>query len=109
MATELGLSRRERQILDILHTRGQATVAEVHRALPDAPGYSAFGNFLDDYSGARGTARKDFGATLFHPDQFHQTYFFQDTWLPLPSLSLTLGLRYENFGQVANALQQCPA
>src|SRR5262249_45775526 len=33
-----------------------------------------------------------------------QTYFFQDMWLPAPSLSLTLGLRYENFGQLANAL-----
>ena len=41
MAIELELSRRERQILDILHTRGEATVAEVHRSLPDAPGYSA--------------------------------------------------------------------
>ena len=26
-------------------------------------------------------------------------------WLPAPSLSLTLGLRYENFGQLANALR----
>ncbi len=71
----------------------------------DAPGYSAFANFLDDFSGANGSAQKDFGATVFHPDQFHQTYFFQDTWLAAPSLSLTLGLRYENFGQPANALR----
>jgi BlaI family penicillinase repressor len=35
------LSRRERQIMEILHARGQATAAEVHGALPDAPGYSA--------------------------------------------------------------------
>jgi outer membrane receptor protein involved in Fe transport len=71
----------------------------------DAAGYSAFANFLDDFSGPSGVAQKDFGATVFHPDQFHQTYFFQDTWLPAPSLSLTLGLRYENFGQPANALR----
>ena len=71
----------------------------------DAAGYSAFANFLDDFSGPSGVAQKDFGATIFYPDQFHQTYFFQDTWLPAPSLSLTLGLRYENFGQVANALR----
>jgi hypothetical protein len=68
-------------------------------------GYSAFANFLDDFSGPAGSAQKDFGATLFHPDQFHQTYFFQDMWLPAPSLSLTLGLRYENFGQPVNALR----
>ena len=36
-----GLSRRERQILDILYTRGSATAAEVQGALPDAPSYSA--------------------------------------------------------------------
>jgi carboxypeptidase family protein len=71
----------------------------------DAAGYSAFANYLDDFSGPSGRLRRDFGATVFHPDQFHQTYFFQDTWLPAPSLSLTLGLRYENFGQVANALR----
>src|SRR5262249_34522845 len=45
-----------------------------------------------------------FGAKVFHPDQFHQTYFFQDNWKMTPNLALTLGLRYENFGQFANAL-----
>ena len=35
------LSRRERQCLDILFKRGQATVAEVQEALSDPPGYSA--------------------------------------------------------------------
>jgi|SRR5215472_5996026 len=34
-------SRRERQILDILLRRGEATVAEVLAELPDAPSYSA--------------------------------------------------------------------
>jgi BlaI family penicillinase repressor len=35
------LSRRERQIMDILYQRGRATGAEIHEALPDAPTYSA--------------------------------------------------------------------
>ncbi len=35
------LSRRERQILDILYARGRATAAEVQAALPDPPSYSA--------------------------------------------------------------------
>lgn len=35
------LSRRERQILDILYERGQATAAEVQAALPEPPSYSA--------------------------------------------------------------------
>ena len=35
------LSRRERQILDILYQRGQATAADVQSALPEPPSYSA--------------------------------------------------------------------
>ena len=35
------LSRRERQIIDILYSRGRATAAEVQAALPDPPSYSA--------------------------------------------------------------------
>lgn len=35
------LSRRERQILDILYQSGQATAADVQNALPDPPSYSA--------------------------------------------------------------------
>ena len=35
------LSRRERQILDILYREGKATAAEMQAALPDAPSYSA--------------------------------------------------------------------
>jgi len=35
------LSRRERQIMDILYQRGRATAGEIHEALPDPPTYSA--------------------------------------------------------------------
>ena len=41
MATGDTLSRRERQILDILFARNSATAAEVREALPDPPSYSA--------------------------------------------------------------------
>ena len=36
-----GLSRRERQIMDILYQRGKASVSEVREIMKDAPGYSA--------------------------------------------------------------------
>jgi BlaI family penicillinase repressor len=39
--TERGLSRRERQIMDVIYRRGQATVAEVLEGMADPPGYSA--------------------------------------------------------------------
>ena len=41
MNSESHLSRRERQIMDVIHARGQATAAEVLAALPAPPGYSA--------------------------------------------------------------------
>jgi predicted transcriptional regulator len=40
-AGEKGLSRRERQIMDAIYRRGQATVAEVLEDMPDPPSYSA--------------------------------------------------------------------
>jgi len=36
-----GLSRRERQIMDIIYQSGSATAAEVMENLPDPPSYSA--------------------------------------------------------------------
>ena len=36
-----GLSRRERQIMDILYQNGKASAQEVLDAMPDAPSYSA--------------------------------------------------------------------
>src|SRR5207248_6304899 len=35
------LSRRERQIMDVLYRCGRATAAEVRQQMPDPPGYSA--------------------------------------------------------------------
>ncbi|AIE85389.1 transcriptional repressor, CopY family [Fimbriimonas ginsengisoli Gsoil 348] len=41
-----GLSRREREIVDILHRLGKSTAAEVHEAMTDAPSYSAVRSIL---------------------------------------------------------------
>lgn len=40
------LSRRERQIMDIVYRSGSATAAEVRDNLPDAPSYSAVRSLL---------------------------------------------------------------
>lgn len=37
----LGLSNRERQIMDVLYRERRATAAEVHALLPEPPSYSA--------------------------------------------------------------------
>lgn len=34
-------SRRERQIMDVLYARGEATALEIQRNIPDAPSYAA--------------------------------------------------------------------
>jgi predicted transcriptional regulator len=35
------LSRREREIMDVLHREGELSAADIQKALPDPPGYSA--------------------------------------------------------------------
>jgi BlaI family transcriptional regulator, penicillinase repressor len=42
----LKLSRRERQIMDVLFQKERATVTEVMESLPEAPGYSAVRSLL---------------------------------------------------------------
>src|SRR5436190_9226302 len=44
--TPASLSRRERQVMDILHRRNGATVAEIMGDLPDPPTYSAVRSVL---------------------------------------------------------------
>ena len=41
MSALAGLSRRERQIMEILYQRGKASASEVREFMEDAPGYSA--------------------------------------------------------------------
>lgn len=41
-----GLSRREREILDVLYKQGKASAAEVHAGLPDPPSYSTVRTLL---------------------------------------------------------------
>lgn len=40
------LTRRERQVMEILHRRGESTVAEIMAELPDPPSYSAVRSIL---------------------------------------------------------------
>jgi predicted transcriptional regulator len=40
------MSRRERQIMDVVYRLGRATAAEIHRELPDAPTYTTVRGLL---------------------------------------------------------------
>ena len=62
MNIEQHLSRRERQIMDVLHTKESATAAEVRAALPDAPGYSAVRALLRILEGKGHVRHREEGA-----------------------------------------------
>jgi hypothetical protein len=81
------------------------TTGTLNFAAANSLGYSAFANFLDDFSGLSVMNTRVFGTSVLHPNQFHQSYFFQDEWKARPTLALTMGLRYDNFGQPANSLR----
>jgi hypothetical protein len=88
----------------ITQARGANDLGSISFTNATAAGYSAFANFLDDFSGPAGNASRTFGAPVLNPNQLHQSYFFQDNWKITPTLALTAGLRYDNFGQFANVL-----
>ena len=66
------LSRRERQIMDIIYARGEAAAADVQAALPDAPSYSAVRTLLRILE-EKGhlTHREDGPRYIFLPTESH--------------------------------------
>src|SRR5689334_6858979 len=93
---DLNIQRATQQIP--FNSRGVLTFA-------GGGGFNAFGNFVDQFSG-RGTggAAIQFGVPGIVPNAFYQNYFAEDTWRVRPNLTLTLGLRYENYGTPFNAI-----
>jgi len=67
-------------------------------------GYSGLANYIDDYGGSGSTAR-DFGSASYYPKLFRQAYFAQDRWRAMDDLTVSLGVRYEYFGEPINSLR----
>jgi len=68
-------------------------------------GYSGLANYIDDFGGAGGSANRDFGSASYYPKLFRQAYFAQDRWRATGDLTVSLGVRYENFGEPINSLR----
>lgn len=94
--------------LDILKQRARQFAPIVERGLltfRSGGGFTALGNYIDNFAGSGGGTQRDFGSPRYYPFLTRQAYFAQDRWRATPSLTLTLGLRYENFGNAINTLQ----
>jgi outer membrane receptor protein involved in Fe transport len=68
-------------------------------------GFTSLANFVDNFGGSNGTAARDFGSAVYFPSLYREAAFFQDRWRATEALTLTLGLRYENFGTPFNTLR----
>ena len=91
--------------LDLLQQRSRQFAPIVERGLltfRSAGGFTALGNYIDNFAGSGGGTQRDFGSPRYYPFLFRQAYFAQDRWHVSPSTTLTLGLRYENFGNAIN-------
>ena len=92
---------------EVLNQRSRQQVP--FRTRPDltyqaSTGFTGFANFIDDFGGSGGSALRDFGVDVFYPRRIRQSYFFQDRWRATDALTLTLGMRYEDFGKPVTSL-----
>jgi hypothetical protein len=99
LGTEL-LDQRSKQFAPF---RGRGELSFGNSAVAGNPSFTGLANFIDNFGGS-GSALRDFGSPAYYPFLFRQAYFFQDRWRASEALTLTLGLRYENFGQPINSV-----
>jgi len=92
------LVQRSRQFAPI-RERGEITYTT-------GGGFTNFANFVDDFGGSAGAAQRDFGSAAYYPEMTRTAFFFQDRWRATSSLTLTLGVRWEDFGTPMNTLKK---
>jgi hypothetical protein len=80
------------------NTRGSLTFAA-------GGNFTALGNFVDNLGGSNGTASRVFGSNVYFPKLHRVAVFGQDRWKATDDLTITIGLRYERFGEPFNTLR----
>jgi TonB dependent receptor len=66
--------------------------------------FSSLANFVDNFGGS-GNINRVFGSAFYNPTLHRVAVFAQDRWKVSDSLTLTAGVRYENFGTSFNTLR----
>jgi hypothetical protein len=67
-------------------------------------GYTGLGNFLDNYSGASGSATITYGNPVVNAKMWQEGFYFQDSWKVKENLTVDLGMRYEFSNNPENLL-----
>ncbi len=67
--------------------------------------FTGLANFIDDFGGQSGSVNRVFGSNVYYPQLHRIAVFGQDRWKATDNLTLSFGLRYENFGTPFNTLQ----
>lgn len=67
--------------------------------------FTSLANFVDNFGGASGSVNRVFGDSTYNPVLHRIGVFGQDRWKVTEDLTLTIGLRYENFGTPFNQLR----
>jgi outer membrane receptor protein involved in Fe transport len=80
------------------NTRGSLTYAA-------GGGFTALGNFVDNFGGSNGSASRTFGSATYNPSLHRIASFVQDRYKATSDLTLTAGVRYEYFGVPFNTLR----
>jgi len=65
--------------------------------------YRGLANLIDDYGGpSTNSVSQNFGSPIARPNLYSQNYFVEDTYRPISTLSIDMGLRYEYAGAPFN-------
>ena len=85
------------------NSRGQVAYSTSANNAFTGGAITGLANFIDNYGGtSTAPVAIVFGSGRYHPNLFTIGLYVQDTYKATPNLTLTYGLRYENFGQPAN-------